>query len=122
MNAEDAEALFSAAYDSELNQDEQRAFEAALARDADLAARYGEFCRAIETLKHADDTVPTPDLLKGVQRRLRIHSGGRFYADRFSERAGLGTQQLLSVLLATTLLLLAVWAVFAYIGDVHIIP
>jgi anti-sigma factor RsiW len=122
MNAEDAEALFSAAYDSELSPEEKAEFDAALAQDVALSARYREFCRTIETLKHADEAVPTPDLLRGVQRRLRVQSGGRFYSDRFAERSGLGTQQLLSVLLGTTLLLLVVWAAFAYLGDVHIVP
>lgn len=117
MNAEDAEALFSAAYDADLTPDEQRDFEAALQQSAALSQRYREFCQTLDALKLADRNAPTPDLLKGVQRRLRARSGGRFYADRFSERAGLGRQQLILVLLLGALLLLTVVAAaLAYLG------
>lgn len=116
MNAEDAEALFSAAYDAELPAEERREFERALREDPELAARYQDFCATIQTLKLADEQVPTPDLLAGVQRRLRMKSGGRFYADRFAERAGAGRQQLFILLWASALVLVTLWAVFAYFG------
>jgi anti-sigma factor RsiW len=114
MNAEDAEALFSAAYDAELPPDERREFEQALRESAELAARYQAFCETIQALKLADEQVPTPDLLAGVQRRLRLKSGGRFYADRFAERAGAGRQQLFILLWASALVLVTLWVVFAY--------
>ena len=116
MNAEDAEALFSAAYDAELPAEERRAFERALLEDPELAARYQDFCATIQALKLAEEQVPTPDLLAGVQRRLRVKSGGRFYADRFAERAGAGRQQLFILLWASALVLVTLWAVFAYFG------
>src|SRR5688572_3777510 len=117
MNAEDAEALFSAAYDAELSPDERREFERALSADAALAQRYREFCQTIQTLKLAEETVPAPDLLAGVQRRLRMKSGGRFYRDRFAERAGGGRQQLFILIWASALVLVTLWAVFAYFSD-----
>ena len=117
MNAEDAEALFSAAYDAELAPDERREFEGVLRADPALAQRYREFCSTIQTLQLAEQNVPTPDLLAGVQRRLRLKSGGRFYRDRFAERAGGGRQQLFILLWASALLLVLLWALFAYLGD-----
>ena len=114
LSTEDAEVLFSAAYDRELDADEQRAFDAALAEHPELAQRYRVFCQTLETLKGSDPakTVPTPDLLRGVQRRLRKRSGGRFYADRFSERSGWGMRQLLWSLMLSAALLLLCWFVF----------
>jgi anti-sigma factor RsiW len=122
MNAEDAEALFSAAYDAELPADERREFERVLHDDPELAERYLEFCRTIQTLKLAEESVPVPDLLAGVQRRLRSKSGGRFYRDRFAERAGRGRQQLFIMLWTSALLLVMVWAAFAYFGGAQVLP
>jgi anti-sigma factor RsiW len=114
LSIDDAEALFSAAYDRELAADEQRAFDATLAEHPELAQRYRVFCQTLETFKGSDPakTVSTPDLLRGVQRRLRKRSGGRFYADRFSERAGWGMRQLLWSLLLSAALLLLFWLTF----------
>jgi hypothetical protein len=122
LSTEDVEALFSAAYDRELDADEQRAFDTALAEHPELAQRYQVFCRTLETLKGADPakTVPSPDLLRGVQGRLRKRSGGRFYADRFSERAGWGMRQLLWTLALSLALLVLLWFGFALWGDVSI--
>ena len=33
-----------------------------------------------------DDDIVVPDLLHGVQRRIRERSRGRFYRDRFAQR------------------------------------
>jgi anti-sigma factor RsiW len=121
MNAEDAEALFSAAYDGELPADERKEFERVLQADPALAQRYREFCLTIQTLKLAEENVPAPDLLAGVQRRLRLKSGGRFYRDRFAERAGGGRQQLFIMLWTSALVLVTLWAAFAYFGDVQML-
>jgi anti-sigma factor RsiW len=121
MTAEDAEALFSAAYDGELPPEERRELERVLQANPALAQRYREFCLTIQTLKLAEESVPAPDLLAGVQRRLRLQSGGRFYRDRFAERAGSGRQQLFILLWASALLLVALWAVFAYFSDVQML-
>lgn len=122
LSTQDAEALFSAAYDRELDADEQRAFDTTLAEHPELAQRYQIFCQTLETLKGADPamTVPMPDLLRGVQTRLRKRSGGRFYADRFSERAGWGMRQLLWTLALSLALLLLLWFGFVVLGDVSI--
>lgn len=116
MNTEDAEALFSAAFDAELPPEERREFERVLNDNPMLAERYREFCLTIQTLKLAEDNTPTPDLLAGVQRRLRMKSGGRFYRDRFAERAGGGRQQLFIVLWALALVMVMLAVLFAYFG------
>jgi anti-sigma factor RsiW len=98
MTSQEARELFSVAYDAELDAATQAAFDSALAADASLAAEYAEF-RALLTAAAEDETPvgPTPDLLPGVQRRLRARSRGRYYRDRFSERAGLGLRSPLIV-------------------------
>lgn len=117
MTSEQARELFSAALDGELEAGERDAFEHALHADAALAQEYAAF-RA--TLEHARGAAPAfardpnaapppaPDLLPGVQSRLRQRSRGRFYGDRFSERLGRGlTQPLLIALIMVALLALA---------------
>jgi len=103
MTPQEARESFSAAYDAQLAGDEQLAFDAALARDPALAAEYAEF-RALLQSAGMDLTAPVPDLLPGVQRRLRARSRGRFYGDRFAERAGSGLRNPLSVLVAMLIL------------------
>jgi anti-sigma factor RsiW len=87
----EARDLFSAAYEAELDTQQRAAFDALIADDAALASEYAEFC---ETLRDAKNellgTAPLPDILPNVQRALRVKSRGRFYGDKFAERAGLG--------------------------------
>ena len=112
MTPHEARELFSAAYDSELDDDTQRAFDGALASDISLASEYEEFCTLLRAAAEDLQEAPAPDLLAGVQRRIRLRSRGRFYRDRFSERAGLGTRS--PLLVAGVMLVLAalVWAAF----------
>lgn len=122
LSPDDAEALFSAAYDHDLDADEQRAFDATLQSDPELAERYRVFCQTLETLKGADPakSMPTPDLLRGVQGRLRKRSGGRYYADRFSQRAGWGMRQLSLSLLLSAALLALLWLAFMLLRGVQL--
>ena len=123
MTPEQAEALFSVAYDHQLDESEQSAFDAALANDAELARRYAEFCQTLEMLKLTDISGhKTPDLLPGVQRRLRNKSGGRFYADRFAERSGWASRQLYVGLLICALLLALLWVAFGVWHGVQLAP
>jgi hypothetical protein len=48
-------------------------------------------------------------LLRGVQQRLRARSRGRFYADRFAERLGVGSGQTLALALVMLALLGLAW-------------
>ncbi|HKU44448.1 MAG TPA: hypothetical protein VJR89_40085 [Polyangiales bacterium] len=106
MTSEQARELFSAAYDAELDAPTREAFDSALASDAALAAEYAEFRSLLEAA--AEEPGPAahaPDLLPGIQRRLRARSRGRYYGDRFAERAGLGARS--PLLLAAIMLVLA---------------
>ena len=102
MSPDDARALFSPALDGELDAATHAELQAALAADPELAAEYAAFARTLE-LTRAAGRLPSavPNLLPRVQRRLRVQSRGRYYADRFAERAGAGMQP---VLLASVLL------------------
>jgi anti-sigma factor RsiW len=117
MTSEQARERFSAALDGELEAGERDAFEHALQADGALAQEYAAFRATLEHARGAASAfardvaaapASTPDLLPGVQRRLRQRSRGRFYADRFSERLGRGlTQPLLLALVMVALLALA---------------
>lgn len=103
MTSEQARELFSAAIESELDADARAEFEAALLADPQLAREYASFGAVFERARgallartrtsSAHEPLPAPDLLSGVQRRLRERSRGRFYADRFAERVGAGLVQ-----------------------------
>jgi hypothetical protein len=109
MTSQEARELFSAAYDAELDPEAQRAFELALANDEILAGEYAEFRSLLTAAVEDVEVASTPDLLPGVQRRLRARSRGRFYRDRFSERAGLGVRSPLIVAGLMVLLAALVW-------------
>lgn len=108
MTPDEARERFGDAHDGVLDDADRAAFEQALEGDAALReefARYQELCRAAASLD--DDAAPTPDLLRGVQKKLRERSGGRFYRDRFAERSRFGTPVpvvLAAVMLAVLLL------------------
>jgi len=129
MTPEQIESSFSAAYDGTLDVDAQREFDAALLADPQLAQRYAEFCRLLAQVKQlgqhhedADVDVPTPDLLGGVQKRLRDKSAGRFYADRFSERTGWGVKRLLISTFLVALSLTLIWLLSTLLTSVHVTP
>lgn len=91
MTSDEARELFSEVWDGELDPDRRVAFEAAVAADPELRAEWEGFRAMLEEAHSlaAEDPAegPTPDLLSGVQKRLRECSRGRFYRDRFSTRA-----------------------------------
>lgn len=110
MTSQEARDLFSAAYDTELAPDTQREFDAALANDANLASEYAEFRTLLQAAATDDVAITTtPDLLPGVQHRLRARSRGRFYRDRFSERAGLGARSPLIIAGVMIVIAVLVW-------------
>jgi hypothetical protein len=113
VTSDEARELFSAAYDAQLPAAEQSAFELALQADGELAGQYAALCATLDAVGGAPTDAPaTPDLLAGVQRRLRNASGGRYYGDRFAERSGVGWFQpwmlLLGLAIVIGLALLAV--------------
>lgn len=90
MTSDEARELFSAAYDGELDEAQKRELDEALAADEELAAEYRDFeqlLREASAIAGDADVEGTPDLLEGVQKRIRVRSRGRFYRDRFASEA-----------------------------------
>lgn len=110
MTSDQARDLFSAAHESELTDDERRAFDAALAADPALSDEYARFQSVLHATQRAV-TPPSnvPNLLPKVQARIRKRSRGRFYRDRFAERGGLQTMLPLLAGVVMLVLLGALW-------------
>jgi hypothetical protein len=120
MTSQEARELFSAAYDADLDESTQRAFEQALASDTILSNEYAEFRTLLQAAADDAEVSSTPDLLPGVQRRLRARSRGRFYRDRFSERAGLGARSPLIVAGVMMLIATLVWLAFRVVQTLFV--
>jgi anti-sigma factor RsiW len=105
MTADEARDSFSEAFEGELDAERKAAFDAALATDPELEHEYAEFVETFQMMGRLGDAdaEPAPDLLSGVQERLRKRSRGRYYRDQFSRRAGPGWA--LPVLLAVACIL-----------------
>lgn len=90
MSPDQARDLFSEAFEGELDAERKSEFDAALAGDAELQQEYQEFVETFQIVGKlgGDEDEPAPDLLAGVQERLRKRSKGRYYRDRFSQRSG----------------------------------
>lgn len=93
MTKDEALELFSEAYDGELSQAQQEAFDALIASDEDLLQEWSEFRAILDETRNlfgatgGSVEVPAPDLLGNVQAKLRARSRGRFYRDRFAENS-----------------------------------
>lgn len=110
MTPQEARELFSAAYDELLEADEAAAFQRLLHEDAALAREYESFCATLAAVQpQLPASIDTPDLLRGVQKRLRSGSGGRFYGDRFAERSGSGKLQPWTLLLILAAVFALLW-------------
>ncbi|HEY8431092.1 MAG TPA: hypothetical protein VIL20_22085 [Sandaracinaceae bacterium] len=117
MSPDEARELFSEAFEGELDEARRSAFDAALAGDPELKREYDEFVETFRIVGKLGDeeAVPTPDLLAGVQERLRRRSRGRYYRDRFSRRTGPVWSVLLLALTSVLLLALAWFALHSTI-------
>jgi anti-sigma factor RsiW len=126
MTPDQARELFSAAFERELDEAQQGAFDAALAADGVLAREYRAFAEMLELTRGTREPQGAvgrpPDLLPGVQRKLRARSRGRFYGDRFAERHGSSSLQPLPLALFTLALLALGWAVVALLSGVSVTP
>lgn len=82
MSPDEARELFSDAYEGALAADAKAAFERTLEGDIALADEYAVFCRALELMRGRPQP-PTPNLLPGIQRRLRMQKRGAALQKRF---------------------------------------
>lgn len=127
MTDDEARDLFSAYHDRELPPERHDAVRAALEANPELKREYDGFARMMSSLqsmaeaagpvgpaKPADDELaaPAPDLLKGVQSRIKSRSRGKFYGDRWSRAAGIAPLELIA--LGVLLILAMAW--FAMTG------
>lgn len=113
MTSEQARERMSDALEGALDPDTMRAFEAALDADPELRREW-EALRAVvrgaaELGAKTEDAAPPPQLLRGVQARLRRRSRGRFYRDRFAEQAGTRSSFAVLAALLVALLLAVTW-------------
>lgn len=120
MTKEEARELFSSAYEGELDDARLTELRGLLAADPELAREYDELCATLALLRQPASTEPTPNLLLGVQQRLRARSRGRFYADRFAERLGLGPGLPLTLALVMLGLLGLAWLGLALLERVRL--
>ncbi len=92
MSPDRVRELFSEAFEGELDAERKTDFDQAIASDDELKKEYEEFVETFQLVGRLgdDESVQAPDLLFGVQERLRKRSRGRYYRDRFSQRTGPG--------------------------------
>ncbi|MFW6050630.1 MAG: anti-sigma factor family protein [Myxococcota bacterium] len=109
MTPEEARERFSEALEGELVPEEQRRFEAALARDPGLQAEYEAFTATVRSTRALGAARPRADLAPVVQETLRRRSRGRYYRDRFSRRTPRQTLVPLLVLGGVLALVVAAW-------------
>lgn len=120
MNADGARDRFGDAIDGLLSDAEQRAFDAALASDAELREEYEAYrsivkgvAAAVPHVAGADGEASAgedaPSLVPMVQDRIRRRSKGRYFRDRFSSGEARGGGLTIMLVTATFLLLVAAW-------------
>ncbi|MDQ3033076.1 MAG: hypothetical protein M3Y87_11710 [Myxococcota bacterium] len=116
MTSDEARDLFGEALEGTLAPAQKQALDAALASDPELREEYEAYrwvvkgAAAIGAEPDADgEPEPTPDLLAGVQSRLRRRSRGRYYKDRFSQQSGPRSPVPLLVAIVIALTLAATW-------------
>jgi anti-sigma factor RsiW len=121
MTSAEARERMDAALDGELSPAEQAEFERALAADASLREEYEGLSQLLAETRALGagpglKSAQSPDLLSGVQRRLRERSGGKFYRDRFAEGRGhkRGPANTTWMLVLAVIVLLAVTAWLAF--------
>ena len=107
MSSDEARELFSDAYEKSLAGDEQRAFESVLEAHVELADEYAAFCRTLELMRRRPQAAP-PNLLPGIQRRLKMNKRGETMRRRF----GLGGVHPLALGLLMLALAGVAWVAF----------
>lgn len=116
MTSDEARDLFVDAVEGTLDPAQQAELDAAIAADPELCEEldaYRSVIRGASGLGLAavegTPTEPTPDLLSGVQNRLRVRSRGRFYRDKYAQDSGGRATVPILAILMTALLLATGW-------------
>ena len=110
MTSDEARDLFGDVVEGTLDPAHKDAFEAALAADAELREELEAYKAVVGgTARLAAREEDVPELLHGVQAKLRKRSRGRFYRDRFSEQAGPRSALPVLAAILVALLLAAGW-------------
>ena len=108
MKPQQARDLFSAAYDEELTEAEQREFAAALAADPQLQKEYDDFRALLSGAPLALNPAPPSDLMPGIRRKLRQRRGAR-HGDRLGQLASPGRIHPLLLGMIILTLIAALW-------------
>lgn len=112
MNRDEARELLSDAIEGGLDEETRAQLDALLETDDELREEMDALrmvMRGAGALAAADDGAESPDLLAGVQSRLRQRSKGRYYRDRFSRGSGPKGLSPVLMLLVAVLLMAVAW-------------
>lgn len=117
MTRDEAEDLFSEAWEGTLSEVQQQTFDNVLEQDLELRTKYERFCALFQDVGAAAsapdgvDKGPEPprDVLPAVQETLFRRSRGRYYRDRFSRGAGKELWMATSAAGLILLLVAAIW-------------
>ncbi len=115
MDHDEARELFGEAIEGTLPSSKKEALERALANDPALREEFDSYRWVVRSAAalgtESKDVDETPDLLPGVQSKLRRRSRGRFYRTRFSEQADARRGFWILVAIAMGLLIAVTWVV-----------
>lgn len=111
MSPDEARDVFSEAFEGDLEDERRVAFDRALASDEELRAEYDDFLETFQMMGRMGeaDLASAPNLLPGVQERLRKRSRGRYYRDSFAKRAGPTWMLPLVASIAVLMILAVAW-------------
>ena len=112
MTADEARDLLSDAIEGTLPEAQRAELDALMEKDEELRSEYEALrmvMRGAGSIAVSDDEQPAPDLLRGVQERIRRRSKGRYYRDRFSRESGGRHSMTLLIAILIALLIAASW-------------
>lgn len=108
MTDDEARDQFSAAMDGQLTAAERTVFDAYLRAHPDVAAEFQSLQETLANAARAHQGAPVPDLLPGVQKKLR-HRGRGGLGDGTAQLRGRGFLSPFSLGLMLAGLLLVLW-------------
>lgn len=116
MTDEEARELFGAALDDALSPSEREAFDAQLRAHPTLADEYERFQRLFAQAAQVHRAAPVPDLLPGVQKKLRDR-GRRGLGDGTAQLRGRGFLSPLTLGLVLVGLLAILWLAMRLVAE-----